>query len=77
MPSYNRGNSAFICHLDIKGCKLEQQHFIKKWKKCRVPSAVPYGLKKRTKTREISSSLCHKKINNSLKTDKCMTAIPT
>ena len=32
---------------------------------------------KRTNTREMLSSLCHKNINNSLKTDKYMTAIPT
>ena len=47
-----------FCHLDKNGCKLEQKHSIKKLKKiCRVA----HGLKKRTKTREMLSSLCHKK----------------
>ena len=33
LSSYNLGNSNFICHLDKNGCKIEQKHFIKKWKK--------------------------------------------
>ena len=44
---------------------------LKNEKRCRFA----YGFKKRTKTREVLSSVT--KTNNSLKTHKYMTAIPT
>ena len=75
LSNYNLETVTFICHLDKNGCKLDQKRFNKKMKK---DVCLLMALKKKIQGRCSAHSVTkNKQKNNSLKTDKYMTAIPT